>query len=88
MRSREVDGACWTWDSMRSTARAMLDAKGDAEMIPFIINGKWEDPEVKDIAQFREVIKAKDNLNAFDTWNAANDLPGRSPFPPARRLKR
>lgn len=29
MRSHEVDGACWTWDSMRSTARSMLDAKGD-----------------------------------------------------------
>ncbi|HZD42148.1 MAG TPA: hypothetical protein VE131_15600, partial [Terriglobales bacterium] len=37
MRSHEVDGACWTWDSMRSTARSMLDAKGDDELIPFII---------------------------------------------------
>ena len=26
MRSREVDGACWTWDYMRSTARSMLNA--------------------------------------------------------------
>lgn len=83
MRSGEVDGACWTWDSMRSTARAMLDAKGDAEMIPFIINGKWEDPEVKDIAQFREVIKAKDNLNAFDTWNAANEFARPFSLPPS-----
>ena len=52
MRSREVDGACWTWDSMRSTARSMLDAKGDDEMIPFIINGKWDDPEVKTSPSF------------------------------------
>ncbi len=59
MRSREVDGACWTWDSMRSTAQAMLDAKGDDEMIPFIINGKWADPEVKDVAQFHDVINYK-----------------------------
>jgi tripartite-type tricarboxylate transporter receptor subunit TctC len=74
MRAKEVDGACWTWDSMRSTARAMLDAKSDEKMIPFIINGKWEDPEVKNIAQFREVFKDKDNVHAFTVWNASNDF--------------
>jgi tripartite-type tricarboxylate transporter receptor subunit TctC len=82
MRSREVDGACWTWDSMRSTARAMLDAKGDDKMIPFIINGKWDDPEVKDIAQFRDVMRNKDNLHAFDTWNAANEFARPFSLPP------
>jgi hypothetical protein len=83
MRSREVDGACWTWDSMRSTTRSMLDAKGADKMIPFIINGKWEDLEVKDIAQFREVIKGKDNLNAFETWNAANEFARPFSLPPS-----
>lgn len=82
MRSKEVDGACWTWDSMRSTARSMLDAKGDDKLIPFIINGKWEDPEVKDIAQFNEVIKDKDDLNAFKTWNSANDFARPFSLPP------
>lgn len=82
MRSHEVDGACWTWDSMRSTARSMLDAKGADKMIPFIINGKWEDPEVKDIAQFRDVIKDKANLNAFNTWNAANEFARPFSLPP------
>lgn len=82
MRSHEVDGACWTWDSMRSTARSMLDAKGDDKMIPFIINGKWEDPEVKDIAQFSDVIKDQDNLNAFNTWNAANEFARPFSLPP------
>lgn len=83
MRSREVDGACWTWDSMRSTARALLDAKGDDRMIPFIINGKWDDPEVKEIVQFRDVIKDKGNLKAFDTWNAANEFARPFSLPPA-----
>ncbi len=82
MRSREVDGACWTWDSMRSTARAMLDTKGDDKMIPFIINGKWEDPEVRNIAQFRDVIKDKDDLNAFNAWNAANEFARPFSLPP------
>jgi tripartite-type tricarboxylate transporter receptor subunit TctC len=94
MRSHEVDGACWTWDSMRSTARSMLDAKGPDKMIPFIINGKWEDPEVRDIAQFNEVIKDKDNLSAFNTWNSANEfarpfsLPPGSPPEPLQMLRR
>jgi tripartite-type tricarboxylate transporter receptor subunit TctC len=82
MSSREVDGACWTWDSMRSTARSMLDAKGDDKMIPFIINGKWDDPEVKGIAQFHEVIKNKDNLAGFDAWNAANEFARPLSLPP------
>jgi tripartite-type tricarboxylate transporter receptor subunit TctC len=82
MRSREVDGACWTWDSMRSTARSMLDANGDDKMIPFIINGKWDDPEVRNIAQFHEMIKDKDDLNAFKTWNAANDIARPFSLPP------
>lgn len=45
MRSHEVDGACWTWDSMRATARSMIEAKGNDKMIPFIIDGQWEDPK-------------------------------------------
>jgi tripartite-type tricarboxylate transporter receptor subunit TctC len=82
MRSHEVDGACWTWDSMRSTARSMLDAKGDDKMMPFIINGKWDDPEVRNIAQFSDVIKNKDDLNAFNTWNAANEFARPFSLPP------
>ncbi|HEY7322103.1 MAG TPA: hypothetical protein VIE89_31440 [Candidatus Binatia bacterium] len=82
MRSHEVDGACWTWDSMRSTARSMIDAKADDKMIPFIINGKWEDPEVRDIAQFNEVIEDKNNLIAFNTWNATNEFARPFTLPP------
>jgi tripartite-type tricarboxylate transporter receptor subunit TctC len=82
MRSREVDGGCWTWDSMRSTARSMLDATGAEKMIPFIIHGNWEDPEVKNITQFRDVFKDKDNLTAFNTWNAPNEFARPFSLPP------
>jgi tripartite-type tricarboxylate transporter receptor subunit TctC len=82
MRSKEVDGACWTWDSMRSTARSMLEAKGDDRMIPFIINGTWEDPEVKSLTQFKDVIKNKENLHAFTVWNSANDFARPFSLPP------
>lgn len=82
MRSHEVDGACWTWDSMRSTARAMLDANGGDKMIPFIVADRWEDPEVKNLPLFREVIKERSSLIAFDTWNAANEFARPFSLPP------
>ena len=82
MRSREVDGACWTWDSMRSTARSMLDSKGGDKMIPFIVADRWEDPEVKQLPLFREVIKDKENLSAFNTWNSANEFARPFSLPP------
>ena len=68
MQRHELDGACWTWESMRTTARAMLDAKGNDKLIPFVIEGKWDAPEVKDLPQLTEVIKGKDNLEAFKAW--------------------
>lgn len=82
MRSHEVDGACWTWDSMRSTARSMLDASGDDKMIPFIIGDRWDDPEVKDIQLFREIIEDPGNLTAFNVWNSANDFARPFALPP------
>lgn len=82
MRSREVDGACWTWDSMRATARSMIEAKGDERMIPFVVADRWEDPEVKDLPLFREVIKGKDNVTAFNTWNSPNEFARPFSLPP------
>ena len=82
MRAHEVDGACWTWDSMRSTARSMLNARGDDRMIPFIVADRWEDPQVKDLPLFREVIKDKNDLNAFNTWNSANEFARPFSLPP------
>jgi tripartite-type tricarboxylate transporter receptor subunit TctC len=82
LRSHEVDGACWTWDSMRSTARSMLDAKGDDKFIPFIVADRWEDPEVKNLPLFREVINDKNNVDAFNTWNTANEFARPFSLPP------
>ena len=44
MESGEVDGACWTWESMRVTARGMLDASGGKKLIPFIITKRHRRP--------------------------------------------
>jgi tripartite-type tricarboxylate transporter receptor subunit TctC len=82
MQSKEIDGACWTWESMRSTARSMLDASGDDRLIPFVISNRWEDPEVKSAPLFSEVFGDKDNRRAFDTWNAANQFSRPFTLPP------
>jgi tripartite-type tricarboxylate transporter receptor subunit TctC len=68
MRRKEVDGGCWTWESARTTARPMLDAKGDDKLIPFLIHSREPDPEVKDLPLVSEVIKGEDNLSAYRTW--------------------
>jgi tripartite-type tricarboxylate transporter receptor subunit TctC len=82
MRSKEVDGGCWTWDSMRSTARSMLDASGDDKLIPFIVGDRWDDPEVKNVKLFRDIIKDPGNLEAFNVWNSANDFARPFALPP------
>jgi tripartite-type tricarboxylate transporter receptor subunit TctC len=68
MQRREVDGACWTWESMRATAREMLQATGENRLIPYVIQGKHDDPLVKELPQFTNVIKDKEKLAAFRAW--------------------
>ena len=70
MQRHEMDGACWTWESMRTTGKAMLDAKGEDQLIPFVIAKKWNDPQVKDIPLFSEVIKDPEKLAGYKAWVA------------------
>ncbi len=68
LQSRELDGACWSWESMRPTAQAMLKAKGDDRLIPFLIHARRDDPEVKDLPLVSHVMKAKKNLDIYNAW--------------------
>jgi hypothetical protein len=68
MQRREVDGACWQWVSMKITARGMLDATGDDKLIPLLIQGKADDPEVKDLPQYTDLIKGEKDQIAFKAW--------------------
>jgi tripartite-type tricarboxylate transporter receptor subunit TctC len=71
MRSKEVDGGCWGWESARVTARAMLDASGDQKLIPILNHKKWEDPEVANVPIIRDYIKTKggsDGVQLYNTW--------------------
>jgi len=67
MQRKELDGVCFSWESMRVTARSMLDAKGDEKLIPFLTHGDSQDPEVKDIPRLIEVVKGT-NLAIVKAW--------------------
>jgi len=82
MRRKEVDGGCWTWESARTTARPMLDAKGDEKLVPFLIHSKEPDPEVKDLPLIPEVIKGADNLAAYRTWSGTYEFQRPFSVPP------
>ncbi len=68
LQKRELDGACWGWESQRVTARSMLDAKGDDKFVPFITHGSSQDPELQGLPRLNEVIKGKENLDLINTW--------------------
>jgi tripartite-type tricarboxylate transporter receptor subunit TctC len=70
MRSKEIDGGCWGWESARVTARAMLDAAGEQKLIPIIVHKKWEDPELQNVPLTRDYIKAKAGKDGVELYNA------------------
>ena len=88
LQRREVEGACLGWESMRVSNRVMLDAKGDDQLIPFITHKKLEDPEVKDLPLFTEVIKGETNLATYATWAASYEFQRPFSLPPGTPAER
>jgi len=82
LQKREVEGACAGWESMVVSYRAMLDAQGDDKVIPFIAHKKLEDPEVKDLPLFTDVIKGETNLATYTTWAASYEFQRPFSLPP------
>ena len=88
MRRKEVDGGCWGWESARTTARPMLEAKGDEKLIPFLIHRREPDPEVKDLPLIPEVIKGEDNLSGYHTWVGSYEFQRPFSVPPGTPKER
>jgi len=84
MQKQEIDAACWGWESMGITARAMLDATGDEQLIPFLIHGKLDnpEPEVKGLPQILDVIKGEGNVATFKAWASTYDFQRPLSLPP------
>jgi len=74
LQKHEINAFCSQWESMRVTARAMLDASGDNKLIPFIISERWDDPEVKDLPLFKDAIKDPKNYAIFRAWASQMDF--------------
>jgi tripartite-type tricarboxylate transporter receptor subunit TctC len=82
LQKHELEAFCSQWESMRVTARAMLDAPGDDKLIPLIISEKWEDPEVKDLPLFKDVIKDPKKYAIYRAWASQMDFQRPFSVPP------
>ena len=87
MQKRELDGACFGWESQRVTARAMLKAKGDERLIPFITHGDSQDPEVKDLPRLTKIIKGE-KLDIVNAWLQQYNFQRPFSLPPGTPKKR
>jgi hypothetical protein len=68
MEAGEADGACWGWESMSVTAKAMLEASGDKKLVPVLVEGPVTDKLVSDVPQISSLIKDPDHLAMFKAW--------------------
>jgi tripartite-type tricarboxylate transporter receptor subunit TctC len=70
MQRREVDGQCTNWDSVISTQRDLLDAKGDDKMTPFLVHARLTDAELANVPLFNDVLKDANHLNTYKAYMA------------------
>jgi tripartite-type tricarboxylate transporter receptor subunit TctC len=82
LQKHEINAFCSQWESMRVTARAMLDAKGDEKLIPFVIGDRWDDPEVKDLPLIKDVIKDPKKYAIYRAWESQMDFQRPLTVPP------
>lgn len=91
LQKGELQAFCSQWESMRVTARSMLDAPGDEKLIPFIINeGEWNDPEVKNLPTFKQAIKDPKKYAIYESWAFQMDFQRAfcaPPGTPSERIK-
>ncbi len=90
LQRREVDGQCTNWESVVSTQRELLDAKGDDKMIPFLVHSRLADPELKNVPLFSEALKDEASNNIYKAYMAQMEYQRPltvAPGTPAERLE-
>jgi tripartite-type tricarboxylate transporter receptor subunit TctC len=90
LQRREVDGQCTNWESVLSTQRELLDAKGDDKMIPFLVHARLADPELKNVPLFSEALKEEASKNTYKAYMAQMEYQRPltvAPGTPAERLE-
>jgi tripartite-type tricarboxylate transporter receptor subunit TctC len=88
LQKRELQAFCSQWESMRVTARSMLDAPGEDKLIPSIISERWEDPEVKDLPLFKDAIKDPKQYAIYRGWATQMDFQRPLSVPPTTPKER
>jgi len=82
LQEHEVDGACWGWESMSVTGRAMLDAAGDDKFIPFAVTFAADDPEIKGLPVIGDEIKDPANKALLKVWATSYEFQRPYTLPP------
>jgi tripartite-type tricarboxylate transporter receptor subunit TctC len=68
LQRREVDGQCTNWESVVSTQKELLDARGEDKLIPFLIHTRLADPEVRNLPLFTEVLKDEVHVATYTAY--------------------
>jgi hypothetical protein len=76
LQKHELQAFCSQWESMRVTARAMLDAPGGDKLIPFIIHERtWQDPEVKNLPDIQGSDQRSKEIRDLRELGVPNGIP-------------
>jgi len=68
MQRREVEGDFTNWESVVATRREMVDAKGDDRLLPLLVHSRLNDPEIKNIPLFTEVLGSDLNVATYKAY--------------------
>jgi tripartite-type tricarboxylate transporter receptor subunit TctC len=68
LQRKEGDGWCTGWLSMRANARDLLAAKGDDQLIPFVIQAPAPDAETKGISLINDVLTSQEGKAMYSAW--------------------
>ncbi len=88
LQARELGGLCMSFESMRVTARSMLDAKGGDKLIPILVYGNPPDKEVQNIPRVRDIVKGKDNVAMLNAWGLQYNFQRPLTLPPGTPKER
>ncbi len=68
LQAKELGGVCMAFESMRVTARSMLDAEGDKKLIPILVHGNPPDKEVQGLPRVTDLVQGKENVAMLNAW--------------------
>ena len=76
LERKELDGACWNWDSMKVIAGSMLSTEGDLRLIPFAQSRLFPDPQLENIPLIEDLIPDPDMRAAYQLYKISDEMPG------------